>query len=145
MIRLGPNAAFAYAIDPTARLAYARMAGTLTGEQMLEVARTVHEDPAWHPDTDVIWDCTAVAAHVVSPGEVAPIVREVVEDGTGRDVLVERLSLSESFFSMLIALRVRAAGGEAHTCRTVAEALEWLGRDQLSAPLRAVRSEAEAE
>ncbi|WP_420454687.1 hypothetical protein [Rubrivirga sp.] len=130
-MRLGPESAFVYRVDPGSRLALARMTGRLSGEDMLAIVETVHEDPDWESDFDAIWDCSRVSAHIVLPTDVGPILRETIEGQTGRDVLVESRSLGESLFSKMLALTARVRGKEAHSCHTLADALAVLDRTEL--------------
>ena len=98
---------------------------------MHRIAEIVHDDPEWKRSFDAIWDCTRVTSHVVAPGEVSPIIDEVTDGQTGTDVLVENAGLAESLLSMLLTLRARVTGSEAHVCETVAEALHVLGHNAM--------------
>ena len=137
---LSSSARFRYAIDPRSRLAVARMAGTLTGADMQLIVRTVHQDPAWDVGCDAIWDCSEVAAHVVQPPEVEPLISEVVDGQTGRDILLSGPGLSAELFSKLLVLRLRRRGDAAERVQTLDEALAALGRDTMPAVVREVLS-----
>ena len=128
---LSSYATFAYAIDPEAGLALARMWGEITGADMRAVVETVHRDPAWRAHFDAVWDCSEVVAHVVRPTEVPAVVGETTAGQTGRDVVVEHEGLAESLFSTMLALTIRVRGKEAHAVKSVAEALGVLGLDAL--------------
>ena len=124
---LSDSAQFSFAVDAGARLAIARMAGVLTGPDMEHIIAAVHHDPAWRPGFDAVWDCSAVEAHAVLPADLEPILDAAVEDGGGRDVLVEGPGLAADLFSKLLALRIRRRGGDAVVVESLREALAALG------------------
>ena len=135
---LSESASFVYAIDPDEGLALAVMAGTLTGLDLRKIVSAVHADPQWQSHYDGIWDCSRVLAHVVLPEDVPPLVAEVVEGETGRDVLVESKGFADHAITQLLALRCRRAGKAVGTRATLDEALDVLGLDRLPASLREV-------
>ena len=128
---------FSCAIDPASRLACIRMWGVVTGPEMLEAARSVHEDPAWQPGFDVVWDCSAVRSHDVVPADIEPLVREEAASGDGRDVLVCSPSTSDRAIKEMIAAFCRRRGKDVTVCTSLAEALGALGHDALPEPLGA--------
>lgn len=127
---------FTYEIAPEAGLVLARMAGTLTGEGMLEILETVHADPRWESGFDVIWDCSAVEGHVVAPGDVHPLVIEDVRGGDGREVLVPNRSLTDEVIAQMLAVFARRKGKDVRVCSSLEEALAELDRDALPAGLQ---------
>lgn len=129
---------FAFAVDPAARLAYARMWGEVDGDDMLRLVQAVHRDAAWRAGFDAVWDCRAVTAHVVQPEEVGPLVAEEAASGDGRDVLVESQALGESAFSALLAAVVQRRGKAMTVAATLGDALEALGHDRLPEALAGV-------
>lgn len=134
-----PDPPFDYAVDPVARLAYGRMWGTVTGDEMLALITAVHDDPHWRSGFDAIWDCSRVHAHIVDIGEVAPLVDEEAASGHGRDALVESPRLAEIALAQLLAAFSRRRGKHVTVHTSVDDALAALGRDALPAPLDALR------
>ena len=138
---LSPDAEFSFAVDPDARLALACMGGTLTGPDMTHIVNAVHGDPAWEPSFDVIWDCSRVDAHVVSPGEETPVLEALSDEHAGRDLIVQGPGLSGDVFATMLVFRARRLGDAASSHHSVEEAVAALGRDALPARLRRVRQE----
>lgn len=126
-----------YAIDPAEALAYGRMWGVVTGQDMLRLVAAVHGDAAWRPGFDAVWDCRAVTAHVVSPEEVQPLVAEEAASGPGRDVLIENGRADDAALSQMLAAFCRRRGKDMTVYRVLDEALAALGRDALPASLAA--------
>ena len=128
-----------YAVDPAARLAYGRMWGTVTGDDMLALITAVHDDPRWQKGFDAIWDCSRVRTHIVDIDEVGPLVDEEATSGAGHDVLVESPLLAEIALAQLLAAFARRRGKHMTVEGTVDAALAALGHDTLPASLDALR------
>lgn len=134
-----PPLPYAFAVDPGSRLAYARMWGEVTGADMLAAVVAVHESPEWEEGFDAVWDCSAVTAHIVTPEEVPPIVREEALAGEGRDTLIESPGIGESALSEMLAAFCRRQGKQMTVHATLAGGLAALGREALPEPLVAAR------
>lgn len=130
---------YSFVVDASARLAYGRMWGLVTGQDMLALIAETHADPAWQNGFDAIWDCSAVTAHVVGPEEVAPIVEEEVASGDGRDTLVESPTVGESALSEMLAAFCRRRGKTMTVYTTLDDALAALGREELPEPMARLR------
>lgn len=130
-----PGPRYSYAIAPDARLALGRMFGTVDGDDMLEMVSAVYHDKRWRPEFDVIWDCSRVAAHVVLPDDVTPIIDEASE-AMGRGVLIESPSVGGELIAELLAMRSRIRGNHVVVCKTMEAALSALGHASLPAELR---------
>ncbi len=129
----GSSARYAFDIDPEAGLALVCSEGTLTGADMQLLVSVLHADARWKPHFDAIWDCRAVATHVVRPREVKPIVDEVVESDTGevpigRDVLIEAGGIVDVAISQLLAALCRREGKDVRVVTTMERALDALDR-----------------
>ena len=131
-----PDALAGFQIDPDEGLALVRMKGTLSGEDMLEISRTVHAHPDWQDGFDAIWDCSRVRAHVVAPEDVPPIIEEEASTGAGRDLLIESRAVGESQISRLLAAWCRREGKPARVYPSLEAALDSLGRTELPASLQ---------
>lgn len=131
---------FVAAIDADAHLAYARLWGTVTGGEMLEVIEAVHRDAAWRDGFDAIWDCSGVTAHVVGIEEMQPLVDEEAASGDGQDALIESPGLGESAISNLLATFCRRRGKAMTVHISVEAALAAMGRDALPASLANLRA-----
>lgn len=125
-------------IDPAARLAYGRMWGTVTGNDMLALLTAVHDDPRWQTGFDAIWDCSRVHAHVVDISEVAPLIDEEAGSGDGRDALVESPRLAEIALAQLLAAFSLRRGKQVTVHTSVDAALAALGRGELPVSLHAL-------
>lgn len=136
---MGPNAPYAFAIDPASRLAYARMWGEVDGANMLALISAVHDDPAWQPGFDAVWDCSTVSAHIVLPDDVPPIVANEVASGDGRDVLIESPYVGESAFSNMLAAFCRRHGKDMTVYSTCTAGLSALGYDALPEALAGIQ------
>lgn len=139
-----PAVPYDYAVDPAAGLAYGRMWGVVTGDDMLALITAVHDDPRWEDGFDAVWDCSRVHAHVVDISEVGPLVEEAVASVGGRDVLVESPRLAEIALAQLLAAFCRRRGKPVTVHTDIDAALAALGRDALPAPLDALRVTAPA-
>lgn len=120
---------FSYDIFPEHALAYAVMRGQLSGQDMLHVVQTVHQDARWRHHFDAVWDCSRVEAHIVLPGDITPIIDETVEGETGRDVLVESPTVAGALIAELLAVRSRVRGKRVQAANTLEEACGVLGLD----------------
>ena len=134
-----PPDPFAYVVDPGEAIAYARMWGVVSGADMLQLARAVHADPLWECGFDAVWDCSAVRAHVVAPGDVDPIVREAAASGQGRDVLVQSRADGDGAIAQMLAAFCRRSGKAMTVHATLSDALAALGREALPAALTDTR------
>jgi hypothetical protein len=139
-----PAVPYDYAVDPAARLAYGRMWGTVTGDDMLALITAVHNDPRWENGFDAIWDCSRVHAHIVDISEVGPLIDEEAASGDGHDVLIESPRLAEIALAHLLAAFSRRRGKQVTVHMDVDDALDALGRDTLPAVLDALRVTAPA-
>lgn len=135
----GPDVPYDYAIDSLARLAYGRMWGTVTGDDMLALVTAVHDDPRWENGFDAIWDCSRVLTHVVDISEVGPLIDEEAASGDGRDALIESPRLAEVALAQLLAAFALRRGKQVTVHVSVDDALDALGRDTLPAPLDELR------
>lgn len=130
-----PPDPFAFDIDPDEAMSYARMWGVVSGADMLRLAQAVHADPRWARGFDAVWDCSAVRAHVLTPEDVEPIVREEAASGDGRDVLVHSRADGDGAISQMLAAFCRRRGKAMTVHATLAGALAALGREALPATL----------
>ena len=134
-----PPIPFAFAVDPASRLAYARMWGEVSGADMFAVVVAVHASPEWEQGFDAVWDCSAVTAHIVTPEEVPPLVREEASSGNGHDALIESPGIGESALSEMLAAFCRRQGKQMSVHTSLAGGLAALGREALPEPLAVVR------
>ncbi len=123
-------------MDQEAGIGIVRFSGRVTGQEMIGGAAALFALPGWNHAFDVIWDCSRVEAHVLSPGEVGPLVDEVTDNQEGHDALIESQIAREEMLGDLLVRFIRRRGKSASSHADMDGALRTLGRDALPASLR---------
>lgn len=136
--RIVTSMPFRYYIDVAERLVLAEKSGRFDGAALVESVRTLHADPAWRDDFDVIWDLSGLTGLIVMPEDLPPLVAVHAEHSCGYDALVVTRQ-ADVAIAQLYAYLARRAGKPTGVYESLDEALKALNRPALSPRLHAWR------
>lgn len=126
---------FHYTIDAPACLAYLRMAGTVTGEEVNTAYRAYLEDERWRPTFNVLWDGVGVTTLLVEWSDMerfrtlAASLEHRVGPGRAAIVVTRHVDLTMAKNYQLFTAREerQAKGREMSIFPSLDAAAEWLG------------------
>jgi hypothetical protein len=118
-------------VDPTARLAVVRVAGTVRGPDLLALVGAPLADPAWEPGFSIAWDVRGLGVVDLVPADLAPFGEGAVavrpRMGPGRSAVLARDDRDEVTVRLLDLQRGGHRERELRAFTRVHEAAAWLG------------------
>ena len=126
---------YAIIIDPEEGLVLLTMYGVVSGPDLLNAAKEVHEDESWENGFDVIWDCSRVHSHIVAPEDVPPLIEEETDHCEGHDYVIQSPAENEHVLADLLARLCRRGGKSMSVHADMDGVLRSLGRESLPASL----------
>ena len=118
-------------LDADAAICHVRFLGRISGRAMLDAVRAITGAHDGERPLDMIWDCSGVKAHVVSPDEFRDILALTLGRLAGYHAIIYSRAEREDIISDLFAQSLIRNGLSASTHLTVAGALISLERESL--------------
>lgn len=123
--------AFTCTVDEQQQLGIARVSGAVDVDELLQVVRTLLDDPAWNKGYDILWEGLRITELVTSLSEMKEVAEASKDSikgvGAGKTAIVVADDNAEHILYLFAAV-ARDPERERKVFSSLSDAQDWLGK-----------------